>query len=136
MIGENEKEGERERERERGREGEIRKTDARQESLRINRVVRETREGREDVKGRGETDPQESGENKGGRETRVFPLPPLSIHLFLPSSVSYAQMCQGKAEGGEVSPAGFWPRHSQGKATAERKVASAVGPRITSEGIP
>lgn len=46
---------------------------------------------------RGDRDPQESGENGGGRETRVCSPSP-SIYLFLPLSVSSAQMCQGKAE--------------------------------------
>ncbi|XP_039676872.1 uncharacterized protein LOC120571846 [Perca fluviatilis] len=50
-----------------------------------------------------------------------------------------AEDCQGwmrhsrrcVSRGGEVSPAGFWPQLSRAKATAERKVPSAVGPRIT-----
>lgn len=58
------------------------------------------REGWEDVKGRGETYPQESGETgeKMGVEGGKSPFSSLSIHLFLPVSVSYGQMCQGKAE--------------------------------------
>ena len=94
------------------------------------------REGWEDVKGRGETDPQESGEKWRWKENKSLFSFSVSIYLFLPLSGSSAHMCQGKARGGEVSPAGFWPRRSQAKATAECKVASAVGPRITSEGIP
>lgn len=80
---------------------------------------------------RGDRYPQESVKRVEGRQ-EYFLL--LSIYPFLPLSLSPLLRCVSR--GGEVSPAGFWPQHSRAKTTAERKVPSAVGPPITSEGLP
>lgn len=79
---------------------------------------------------RGDRYPQESGKREvEGRQESFLPL---SLYLSLSSSLSL--LCSdvsGMSRGGEVSPAGFWPQHSPAKATAERKVPSAVRPSIT-----
>lgn len=100
LAGENE--GERERE--------IRHSDTRQESLPIYRLLCETRERWEDVKGRRETHPQGSwGKWRWKGDKSLFS--PSSLSL----SSSLSLICSdvsGKSRGDEVSPAGFWPQQS------------------------
>ncbi len=70
------------------------------------------------------------GEGRGESFLLLFTLSLSCSLCLLGSDVS------GRSRAGEVSPAGFWPQHSQAKTTAENKVASTVGPRITNEGMP